>query len=173
MLVTPLLTALLLEPGAALPPLGGEYLSGRKANLPADARGKTALLVFGFTYQSRFAVEKLAERFREEFTSQPEVTFYEIPMIGGMARMGKFFIDRGMRSGTPKPLHENVITVWGGVDPWKKRFGVTRATEDHAWVAVLDRDGKVAWSGHGLYTRELFDAVRAGITTARAAAPKP
>ena len=155
--------------GAPLPSLTGEYLTGRKANLPADARGKAALLLFGFTYQSRFAVEKYAERFREEFTAQPEVTFYEIPMIGGMARLGKFFIDRGMRSGTPKPLHENVITVWGGVDPWKRRFGVTKSTEDHAYLVVLDRDGKVAWTGHGLYEAATFTAAREAL--ARPARP--
>ena len=42
-------------------------------------------------------------------------------MIGGLARLGKWFIDSGMRKGTPKEKHENVITVYGGVEPWKKR----------------------------------------------------
>ena len=44
------------------------------------------------------------------------MTFFEIPMIGGLARMGKWFIDSGMRRGTPKADHENVITVYGGTD---------------------------------------------------------
>jgi hypothetical protein len=37
--------------------LRGEYLSGREAILPKDASGHVTLLLFGFTYQSRFAVE--------------------------------------------------------------------------------------------------------------------
>lgn len=104
--------------GGELPELRGEYLSGRRAILPKDASGRVALLLFGFTYQSRFAVEAWAKRFRGDFEKNPQVTFYEIPMIGGMARLGKWFIDSGMRRGTPKADHENVITVYGGTDPW-------------------------------------------------------
>ena len=159
MLALAMLPMLLLDPlppGAMLPPLTGEYLTGRKAQLPADAQGKVALLLFGFTYGSRFAVEKYAERFREAYSGREGVTFFEIPMIGGVARLGKFFIDRGMRSGTPKALHENVITVWGGTDPWKKRFGVTRASEEHAFLVLVDRSGRVAWSAHGPFRDELF-----------------
>ena len=76
-----------LAVGEGLPELRGEYLSGRKAILPQDASGRVALLLFGFSYQSRFAVEAWTKRFRGDFEKNPLVTFYEIPMIGGMARL--------------------------------------------------------------------------------------
>ena len=47
-----------------------------------------------------------AKRFRQEFEKNPKVTFYEIPMIGGMARLGKWFIDSGMRRGTPQRIRK-------------------------------------------------------------------
>ena len=56
-----------LTTGDNMPELTGEYLSGRKAILPGDATGRVALLLFGFTYQSRFAVEAWTKRFREDF----------------------------------------------------------------------------------------------------------
>ncbi len=65
-------------------------------------------------------------------------------MISGMARMGKWFIDSGMRKGTPKADQENVITVYGGVDPWKQRMGFK-----DAYLVVIDKAGKVAWSHAG------------------------
>lgn len=133
--------------GEGLPELRGEYLSGRKATLPKDASGRIALLLFGFTYQSRFAVEAWAKRFRGEFEKNPQVTYYEIPMIGGMARLGRWFIDSGMRRGTPKADHENVITVYGGTEPWKQRLGVK--AEESAYLVVLDLKGKVAWRHAG------------------------
>jgi hypothetical protein len=68
----------------------------------SSARGRAALLLLGLTYESRFAVEAWAGRFRRDFETGPRVTFYEIPMIGGMARLGKWFIDGGMRRGTPQ-----------------------------------------------------------------------
>lgn len=143
--------------GAGLPKLQGEYLTGRKAILPADASGRVSLLLFGFTYQSRFQVEPWAKRFRQEFDGNPNVTFYEIPMIGGMARMGKWFIDGGMRRGTPKADQENVITVYGGTDAWKARLGLK--AEDAAYLVLLDPKGKIAWVHAGPLNEAEFQAL--------------
>jgi hypothetical protein len=80
----------------------------------------------------------------------------EVPMIGGMARMGRWFIDRGMRKGTPATLHENVITVYTKTGEWKRRLAVSSANDTHALAIVLDRDGIVRWLYDGP-----FDRVRA------------
>ena len=146
-----------LAVGEGLPELRGEYLSGTKAVLPKDASGRVALLLFGFTYQSRFAVEAWTKRFRGGFEKNPQVTFYEIPMIGGMARLGKWFIDSGMRRGTPKADQENVITVYGGTEPWKQRLGVK--AEDFAYLVLLDRKGKVAWRHAGPFEETSYEAL--------------
>jgi len=150
-----------LTVGESLPELRGEFLSGRKAILPEDASGRIALLLFGFTYQSRFAVEAWTKRFRGDFEKNPQVTFYEIPMIGGMARLGKWFIDSGMRRGTPKADHENVITVYGGTELWKQRLGVK--AEDSAYLVVLDRNGNVAWRHAGPFEEVQYEALAAQV----------
>ena len=43
--------------GERLPELRGESLTGREAVLPQAAEGRVTLLLLGFTYKSRFAVE--------------------------------------------------------------------------------------------------------------------
>jgi hypothetical protein len=146
-----------LTTGEALPELRGEYLSGRKAILPKDAAGRVALLLFGFTYQSRFAVEAWTKRFRGDFEKNPQVTFYEIPMIGGMARLGKWFIDSGMRRGTPKTDHENVITVYGGTEAWKQRVGLKE--EDYAYLVIIDPKGRVAWRQAGPFEETSYQVL--------------
>lgn len=138
-----------LPAGERLPTLEGEFLTGRKARLPEDCSGRVALLAFGFTYDSRFAVEDWAKRFRADYGENPHVTFYEIPMIGGMARLGKWFIDGGMRRGTAEADREHVITVYGGVDPWKERFGFK--APDAAYLVLLDRNGTVRWRQSGAF----------------------
>lgn len=122
--------------------------------LPAAAAGKTALLLMGFTYGSRHAVEPWGEWFRTTIGERPGVTFFEMPMIGGMAKLGRWFIDRGMRKGTPANLHENVITVYGGTGDWKRRLGVTAANQDDAFLVVLDPQGVVRWTHHGPFEME-------------------
>ena len=146
-----------LSLGAQLPALQGQYLSGRKATLPIDASGRVALLLFGFSYQSRFPVEEWERHFRADYGSNPQVTFYEIPMIGGMARMGKWFIDSGLRRGTPQADYEHVITVYGGTDSWKARFGVL--DQDTAYLVLLDQKGNVAW----LYSGPFDEAAYKGL----------
>jgi hypothetical protein len=147
--------------GDNMPEHRGEYLSGRPAILPRDACGRVALLLFGFTYESRFAVEAWTKRFRQDFEKNPQVTFYEIPMIGGMARLGKWFIDSGMRRGTPKADHENVITVYGGTEPWKQRLGVK--AEDSASLVIVDQTGRVVWRHAGPFEETSYQALAAQV----------
>jgi steroid 5-alpha reductase family enzyme len=148
-----------LQAGVLFPPLRGEYLTGREANLPADAAGKAAVILMGFTYASRKPVEAWAERLKPALAAMPDATFYEVPVIGGMARMGKWFIDSGMRRGTPKALHENVITVWGGTKQWKARAGVTDDRDTLAYITLIDREGRIRWRHSGVFDEAAFAAL--------------
>ena len=153
--------------GETLPTLRGEFLTGSPALLPQAASGRVALLLLGFTYDSRYAVEAWTKKFRQEFEQNPKVTFYEIPMIGGMARMGKWFIDSGMRRGTPKADQENVITVYGGTDPWKKRVGFRDPKA--AYLILIDQRGKVAWQYAGGFDEEPYRALSSEVSRLLAA----
>ncbi len=143
--------------GERLPELRGEFLTGRKVVLPQAAGGRVTLLLLGFTYKSRFAVEAWGKRFRAQFQSDRRVTFYEIPMIGGAARLGKWFIDSGMRRGTPKEDYEHVITVYRNTGSWKQH--VSYVDPDAAYLILLDRTGKVAWRYQGAFQEGAFQAL--------------
>ena len=156
-------TAAPLAVGDVFPRLEAEFLTGRKAVLPDAAAGKFALVMMGFTYDSRFDVEKWAEHVRAEYTGNDAVTFFEVPVIGGMGRMAKWFIDSGMRKGTPKELHENVITVYGGVDRWKKAMAFSKAQEHSAYLALLGPDGRVKWLHRGGFSEDALAALKAAI----------
>ncbi|MCL4794265.1 MAG: hypothetical protein KJZ84_06875 [Bryobacteraceae bacterium] len=141
MLLPAVILASLLAPGDPLPAFQGKDLTGATVELPGAAKGDVTLLIIGFTYGSRFAVEDWAKRFRQEFERLPGVRFYEVPMIGGMARLGKWFIDSGMKKGTPERDHGRVITVYSGSGAWKSRLGYRE--KDAAYLILLDRQGKV------------------------------
>lgn len=132
-----------LPTGSRLPELKGGFLSGRKAVLPEAAAGRVTLLAIGFSYESRFPVESWIKRFRGDFGSNSGVGFFEVPMVGGMGRMGKWFIDGGMRYGTPKGDYEHVITVYGNTEKWKQRVGYK--APDAAYLVLLDNAGNVRW----------------------------
>jgi hypothetical protein len=143
-----------LSPGETMPALKGEFLTGRQALLPDAASGRVALLALGFTYDSRFAVEAWIGRFRQDFGDNPQATFYEVPMIGGLSRLGKWFIDSGMRKGTPRQDQENVVTVYGGTDLWKQRLGFQ--SPDAAYLILLDQRGVLRWRHSGKFREEAY-----------------
>ncbi len=154
-----------LRVGGRLPVLKGQFLSGRDAELPLASSGKVTLVAMGFTYKSRFPVEAWGSWYRATIGSRTDVTFFEVPMIGGAATLGRWFIDRGMRSGTPAELHEHVITVYGGTGDWKKRVAYSAEREDDAYLIVLDKDGVVQWLHHGGFEQARADELQALLTS--------
>jgi len=157
-------TAAPLAVGDAFPRLEAEFLTGRKAVLPDAAAGKSALILMGFTYDSRHDVEAWVEQMGGEIGPNEKITYFQVPIIGGMGRMAKWFIDSGMRKGTPKALHENVITVYGGVDRWKKAMGFSKAHEKSAYLALLGPDGRIQWMHHGGFSEEAMAALKAAMS---------
>ena len=143
-----------LAVGDTLPPLIGHYLSGRDAVVPQDSRGKRAFLALGFTYKSRYQVEPWAEHFRKVHGDTPSITSYEVPVMGGMARIARPMIDNGMRRGTPAALHENVITVWQEAGEWKKRMAMR--DPDAAYCALIDGAGVIRWLHAGPFSDEAW-----------------
>ena len=151
--------ATLLRVGDQMPVLSGDLLSGRAASLPAAASGRAALVMLGFSYDSRFAVERWGAWFERAVTGRTELTSFEVPMLGGAARLGRFFIDRGMRKNTPRDRQEHVLTVYGNTAAWKARLGVTDATEKHAWLVLIDRGGVIRWMHHGDFDEAAADGL--------------
>lgn len=139
--------------GQRLPTLEGQALSGRHVRLPDDAAGKVALVAMGFAYSARWAVEDWVDAFNNRFAHRKDVTFYEIPMIGGVARLAAPMIETAMRSATPDSLQDHVVTIYGSMGSIREALGVTN--ESDAWIFLIDPDGTVLFESRGS-----FDAAR-------------
>jgi len=153
-----------LRVGERMPELTGQTLTGRTAVLPQASAGTVTLVAIGFTYKSRFPVEAWADWHRTAI-DPAAVTFFEVPMIGGMATLGRWFINRGMRSGTPVELHDQVITVYGGTSEWKQRLSYSTRHEDDAYLIVLDTQGVVRWLHHGVFDQSRADELKGLLTS--------
>jgi hypothetical protein len=141
-----------------MPKIEGENLAGRKTALPDAARGKVTLVAMGFGYESRRSVEVWTKRFHREFGAHPDTAFFEVPVISGLARLAKLFIDSGMRRGTPKEDRDKVITVYGSASEWKDRLGVEDT--DLAYLLLLDREGRVRWRHAGLFEESVWPELK-------------
>lgn len=153
-----------LRVGDRFPVLKGQFLSGRDAELPRASSGKVAFVAMGFTYKSRFPVEAWADWCRTTIDPKTNITFFEGPMIGGLATLGRWFIDRGMRNGTPAELHDQAITVYQGTGDWKKRLSYSADHKDDAYLIGFDRAGVVRWLHHGGFDTSRSDELKALLT---------
>jgi hypothetical protein len=154
---------LALKIGDPMPTLEGDLLSGKRGVLPDAFQGKTALVLLGFTYDSRFAVEAWGEWFRKQFGDRDGVTYFEVPMMGRAARLGRIFIDRGMRKGTPKEAHDHVLTVYGDTGPWKERAGFTESAENNAYLLLVGPDGVIRWMHSGDFDEAQAASLKAAL----------
>ena len=148
-----------------LPTLKGNDLNGHATELPRDVAGRLALLALGFTSGSRHDVEAWTERFRKTFGADSSVTYYEVPVLGGMARIMRPMIDGGMKKGTPAELRSHAITVWQGAGDWKRRVGFK--VGDAAYLILLDRRGRVAWRYAGHLDETAWDSLAQALAAAR------
>jgi hypothetical protein len=146
-----------LAVGDTLPALRGRDLTGHGVRLPDATRGRVTLLSMGFTYESRFPVEAWTNRFRADFGADRRVNFYEVPLIGGMGKLARGFIDGGMRKSTPKELQDNVVTVYDEVSDWKKRMADPGG--DVAHVVLLDAKGRVVARHTGAFDEAAYQRV--------------
>jgi hypothetical protein len=147
------LLAAALAVGDPMPRLEGEFLNGKKAVLPDQAYGRVTLVALGFSYESRHSVDSWVKRFRDEFGRRDETTFYEVPVMSGMARLARFFIENGMRRGTPRGDHARVLTVYGNsASEWHQLLDVRR--DDLAYLMLLDRNGHVRWLHNGALSEQ-------------------
>ena len=154
-----------LRVGEPLPTLEGQFLTGRPAALPQASAGKVTLIAMGFTYASHVPVEAWGGWYRTAIGSRADVTFFEVPMIGGLATLGRWFIDRGMREGTPVELHGHVITVYRGTGDWKRRLSYTSDHKDDAYLIILDNGGVVRWLHHGAFDTLRSDELKGLLTS--------
>ncbi len=137
--------------GSPLPKIESETLSGRAVTLPDSTRGRITLLIMGFTYRSRFQVEPWGKQFSSDFGKEPDVAFFEMPMMGsGLVNLIKPFADSGMRRGTPEEAHDNVVCVYADNSRLRNMIGVS--DPDAAYLLLLDRKGIVRWNFAGALT---------------------
>jgi hypothetical protein len=148
-----------LSPGSVMPPLRGELLTGAEAELPAAIAGKVALLAFGFTRGSSEDVKAWGARFKASYGSDTMLTWVEVPVMGGIARMMRGVITGAMRKETPEPDRTHLMTVWSDADAWKRRLAVSAGKP--AYLLLLDREGIVRWKGSGPLNEETWRTLAA------------
>ena len=141
-----MLSALALAQPQNMPTISGESLAGNKVVLPEAAKGKAAILVFGFTKASKDPTKSWATKLNSEFASQPDFVLYQLPVLEDVPRLFRGMVISGIRKGVAQNLRDHFVPVLQGEARLKNL--VSYKEPDDAYVVMLDRYGRIVEQLH-------------------------
>ena len=77
----------------------------------------------------------------------PNLSFYEIPLIYEISAFKRMWVNNGMRFGIPdKIARKRTITVYTNREEF---FKITKMKEDKIYALLVNSDGKILWTKEG------------------------
>ena len=145
----------LLKPGDALPPLGGQTLSGKPFDLPTAAAGKVAVVIFSFSRGGGRDAQNWAQHFSKD---DPYLPIYTAIFLESVPRVFRSIAVSGIRNGMPPVMLDRTMLLYQHQTSWEQRLHVT--DESHACVLVLDQSGRIRWISLGPFADSLYLRLR-------------
>jgi hypothetical protein len=130
------------------PALRGRNLLGQDVTLPDAFEGARNVVMVAFQREQQDLVDSWVPTLAAAAASDPELRFYEIPVIGSLFAPARRFIDGGMATAIgDREVLARTITVYGPVNAVTKPLGI----RDRSTITVflLDRDSRIEWSSSG------------------------
>jgi hypothetical protein len=126
------------------PRVQGTSLTKQPITLPDYYRGKSTLILVGYTQKAQFDIDRWI---LGALQADVGTEIVEVPTIAGMMpQMVQGFIDNGMRSGIPKSDWGSVVTVYEDAPKIIEALGNERPQS--AYVVLLNKEGRIVWSSN-------------------------
>lgn len=143
----------------ALPSTAGETLSGKPIVLSDAVRGRTAVLVAGFSREGGNGTGDWMRAIQAD-PAFSKATVYSVAMLAGAPGFIRGMIRNGMKKGLSPGAQDRFVVLTDDEKLWRTYFGVT--TDKEPYVLLLDAQGQTLWHGHG-YAAILEPKVRAAL----------
>jgi len=144
-----------------LPTTVGESLAGSKVVLPEAAKGKVAVLIFGFTKASKTATSAWADKIFSDFGAQTGFALYQLPVLESVPGFIRGMVISSMKKGVRENMRDHFIPVLHGEAELKKL--VSYKEPDDAYLVLLDSTGQIVEQKHGPFSDAAYAQLRADI----------
>jgi len=138
------------QSGQLMPRIEGESFAGQKIVLPDAARGKVAVLVFGFTKASKIPTSVWAQKVNAEFGTHNGFELYELPVLEDVPRFVRGMVISSIKKGVPENRRTHFVPIVQNEFELKKL--VHYKEPDDAYLVTLDASGQVMSQTHGPFT---------------------
>lgn len=144
-----------------LPSTEGESLAGSKVVLPDAAKGKVAILIFGFTKASKTANSAWADKISSDFATQNGFAVYQLPVLESVPGFIRGMVISSMKKGVRENMRDHFIPILHGEVELKKL--VSYKEPDDAYLVMLDGTGQIVEQKHGPFTDTAYAQLRSDI----------
>ena len=139
---------------AHIPVAHGTTLDGTVVVLPDALKGKTAVLVVGFSHASQGQVTNWGRLITAAYGKTAGLTYYEIPMLGGAPKMLRGMIVKSVGKSVPAAEKPHFLPLTEDDKLWRAIAHYDKS--DDAYLLLLDTDGTVRWQTQGEPTDAAF-----------------
>jgi hypothetical protein len=149
---------------ARFPALQARNLNGRTLALPAEFGGTHNVAIIAFQRWHQDLVDSWFPFLEPLLAAYPDLRAYELPMIGGLYRLARPFIDGGMAAAIPDPaVRDRTLTVYTDV----RRVMAALQIPSTATITLLlvDRTGRIFWRDEGAYDAERAAGLERALAT--------
>lgn len=134
------------------PKITGLNLSGQKQELPAIFENKLNLVIIAFKRKQQAEVDTWIKAIEPILKENPNLSFYEIPLIYELSAFKRMWVNNGMRFGIPDEVaRKRTITVYTNREEF---FKITQMQEDKIYALLVDNKGKILWRREGIANDE-------------------
>ncbi len=152
-------TATAGEPGLAMiPTVHTAALNGDAVDLPDSLKGRSAVLVVGFSQGSRGDVTAWGKRLSTDYRDSVAVRYYEVSMLGGVPKFLRGYVLRKIAADVPDRAKPHFLSIDDHEAEWRSITGYRKA--DDAYVLVVNSGGQVCWKVEGPATDALYQQVQ-------------
>ena len=135
------------------PNVSGSNLERKRLDLPDDFAGQINIVLVAFQRWQQTEVDTWIPAARQLEARYEGVRYYELPVIQRPNVLGRVFINEGMRAGIPDPVSRaRTVTLY--LDKPAFRQALDMPDEEHIYVLVVDRAGRVLWRERERYSEE-------------------
>jgi hypothetical protein len=114
--------------------------------LPEDFEGDRNLLLIAFQRDQQKNVDTWLRQMKR--FEAPGFRYYELPTLGRLSPLVRWFIDNGMRRGIADPYaRAHTVTLY--LDKPAFRRALILPNETRIYAILVDRSGQVLWRAEG------------------------
>jgi hypothetical protein len=141
----------------------GESFAERKVVLPDDAKGKVAVLVFGFTKASKGPTSAWAGKIFSEFGTEQGFELYQLPVLEDVPRFVRGMVISSIKKGVKENMRDHFVPILQHESELKKLVSYKDA--DDAYLVILDPAGQIVQQVHGPFSDAAYEPLRKEIQT--------